>query len=249
MKTDAMLGRCYPAMDRGLGLGPNFSIPILVMTGATSLVSGPPMWRWAHRCFMYTILSTAPWLRMTMIFRKDSGSKVVGRGLSGRSNSNHDQSDHHSAWLSSHARGLSVAHLGGLYPDRGAVFLEEAAARTVSATLPQSGVRVMIGPKPVLTEGDIVNVELMQVELGKCLMFQLTPAAARDLYRISGSNQGRRLVLFVNDVAVGARRMEGPLAEGRVFVFVEMADAALPGLVENIKKTSVALQRAAARKE
>ncbi len=127
-------------------------------------------------------------------------------------------------------------------------FLEEAAARTVSATLPQSGVRVMIGPKPVLTEGDIVNVELMQVELGKCLMFQLTPAAARDLYRISGSNQGRRLVLFVNDVAVGARRMEGPLAEGRVFVFVEMADAALPDLVENIKKTSVALQRAAARK-
>ena len=127
-------------------------------------------------------------------------------------------------------------------------FLEEAAARTVSATLPQSGVRVMIGPKPVLTEGDIVNVELMQVELGKCLMFQLTPAAARDLYRVSGSNQGRRLVLFLNDVAVGARRMEGPLAEGRVFVFVEMADAALPALVENIKKTSVALQRAAARK-
>jgi len=42
--------------------------------------------------------------------------------------------------------------------------------------------------------------------------------------------------------------MEGPLAEGRVFVFVEMADAALPALVENIKKTSVALQRAAARK-
>ena len=127
-------------------------------------------------------------------------------------------------------------------------FLEEASARTVSATLPQSGVRVMIGPKPVLTEGDIVNVELMQVELGKCLMFQLTPAAARDLYRVSGSNQGRRLVLFLNDVAVGARRMEGPLAEGRVFVFVEMADAALPALVENIKKTSVALQRAAARK-
>ena len=127
-------------------------------------------------------------------------------------------------------------------------FLEEADARTVSATLPQSGVRVMIGPKPVLTEGDIVNVELMQVELGKCLMFQLTPAAARDLYRVSGSNQGRRLVLFLNDVALGARRMEGPLAEGRVFVFVEVADTALPTLVENIKKTTAAVQRAMARK-
>ncbi len=127
-------------------------------------------------------------------------------------------------------------------------FLEEADARTVSVTLPQSGVRVMLGPKPVLTESDIVNVELMQVELGKCLMFQLTPAATRDLYRISGSNQGRRLVLFLNDVALGARRMEGPLAEGRVFVFVEVADTALPALVENLKKTSAAMQRAAARK-
>lgn len=127
-------------------------------------------------------------------------------------------------------------------------FLEEADARTLSVTLPQSGVRVMIGPKPMFTEGDIVNVELMQVELGKCLMFQLTPAAARDLYRISGSNQGRRLVLFLNDVPMAARRMEGPLAEGSIFVFVEVPDAALPALVENLKKTSAAVQRAAARK-
>jgi hypothetical protein len=126
-------------------------------------------------------------------------------------------------------------------------FLEEADARTVSVSLPQSGVRVTIGPKPVFTEGDVVNVELMQVDLGKCLMFQFTPAAARDLYRVSGSNQGRRLVLFLNNVAVGARRMEMPLSEGRVFVFVELEDSALPALVENLKKTSVALQRAASR--
>ncbi len=114
-------------------------------------------------------------------------------------------------------------------------------------SLPKSGVRVTIGPKPVFTEGDIVNVELMQVELGKCLMFQFTPAAARDLYRVSGSNQGRRLVLFLNNVVVGARRMEMPLSEGRFLVFVELEDSALPALVENLKKTSVALQRAAAR--
>ncbi len=127
-------------------------------------------------------------------------------------------------------------------------FLEEADARTVSVSLPQSGVRVTIGPKPVFTEGDVVNVELMQVDLGKCLMFQFTPAAARDLYRVSGSNQGRRLVLFLNNVAVGARRMESPLSEGRVFVFVELEDSALSALVENLKKTSVALQRAASRR-
>jgi hypothetical protein len=128
-------------------------------------------------------------------------------------------------------------------------FLEEADARTVRVTLPQSGVQVAVGPKPVFTEGDVVNVELMQVELGKCLMFQFTPAAARDLYRVSGSNQGRRLVLFLNDIPLGARRMEGPLATGAVFVFVEVPDSALPALVENLKKTSASVQRAVAKKQ
>jgi hypothetical protein len=42
--------------------------------------------------------------------------------------------------------------------------------------------------------------------------------------------------------------MEGPLAEGAVLMFVEVPDAALPALVENLKKTSAAVQRAAARK-
>ena len=144
--------------------------------------------------------------------------------------------------------GCQTAEKVDYTPTLARFFLEEADARTIGATLPQSGVRVMVGPKPVLTEGDIVNVELMQVELGKCLMFQLTPAAARDLYRVSGSNQGRRLVLFLNNLPVGARRMEGPLAEGAVLMFVEVPDAALPALVENLKETSAAVQRAAARK-
>lgn len=128
-------------------------------------------------------------------------------------------------------------------------FLEEADARTVRVTLPQSGVQVAVGPKPVFTEGDIVNVELMQVELGKCLMFQFSPAAARDLYRVSGSNQGRRLVLFLNDIPLGARRMEAPLASGSVLVFLEVPDSALPALVDNLKKTSASVQRAVAKKQ
>ena len=127
-------------------------------------------------------------------------------------------------------------------------FLEEADARAVTTTLPQSGVRVASGPKPVFTEGDIVNVDVMQVELGKCLMFQLTPSAARDLYRVSGANQGRRLVLFLNNAPMGARRMEAPLAAGSILVFVETPDEALATLALNLKKTSAALQRELAKK-
>ena len=128
------------------------------------------------------------------------------------------------------------------------LFLEEDSDRSVSATLPRSGVRVMVGPKPVFTEEDIVNVELVQVDLGQCLMFQLTPAATRDLYRVSGSHQGRRLVLFLDGAPLGARRMERPLADGVVLMFAEVPDAELPALVANLRKTSTAIQKAIARK-
>jgi len=128
-------------------------------------------------------------------------------------------------------------------------FLETGDSGTAAIELPVSGVRVTIGAKPVFTEGDVVAVELMQVELGKCLMFQLTPTAARDLYRLTGASQGRRLVLMLNQVPVGARRIEAPLSDGRVYMFVEVPESALPTLVTNLQKTTAELQRAIARKK
>jgi hypothetical protein len=127
-------------------------------------------------------------------------------------------------------------------------FLETTEVGAAAVELPISGVRVTIGTKPVFTEGDVVDVDLVQVELGKCLMFQLTPTAARDLYRLTGSSQGRRLVLMLNQVPVGARRIDAPLADGRVLIFAEISDAALPVLVTNLKKTTAELQRAVARR-
>lgn len=127
-------------------------------------------------------------------------------------------------------------------------FLESTEAQAGLAVLPQSGVRIAVSPKPVLTEFDVANVEIARVELGECLMFQLTPAAARDLYRLSVVNQGRRLVLVLNGEAVGARRIERPLEEGAVLVFVEKPDGALPELVASLRRTTKALQDEAARK-
>jgi hypothetical protein len=86
------------------------------------------------------------------------------------------------------------------------------------------------------------------VDLGKCLLFQLTPSATRDFYRMSVTHQGRRLVLVVNDTTLGARRIDGPITNGVIFVFVELPDIELPGLVEDLKKSSAALQKELARK-
>jgi len=128
-------------------------------------------------------------------------------------------------------------------------FLESSDPRALSVELPRSGVRLAVAPTPALTEGDIVNVEVMQVELGRCLLFQLTASATRDLYRFTAANQGGRLILMINGAAFGARRIDRPMTDGTLLVFVEVDDASLPGLVTNLKKTSADIQRAAARKK
>ncbi|MEY2879967.1 MAG: hypothetical protein RLZZ15_2347 [Verrucomicrobiota bacterium] len=156
-------------------------------------------------------------------------------------------------WVAGVALAASV--LGGCrsaplnyVPATARFYLESSDAGARGVTLPRSGVRLAIGAAPVLSEGDILNVEIAQVELGRCLMFQLTTSAARDLYRYSASNQGRRLVLLVDGAALGARRVEAPLNDGTLFVFVEIPDDQLPGLVERVKQTSADLQRALAKK-
>lgn len=128
-------------------------------------------------------------------------------------------------------------------------FLESGEGVTgLKVALPQSAVNLAVNPKPVLTEGDVMNVELVQVDLGKCLLFQLTPSAARDFYRLSVTHQGRRLVLMINDEAIGARRIDGAIADGKIFVFVEQPDAELPALVNRLKLSSTEIQREIARK-
>lgn len=127
-------------------------------------------------------------------------------------------------------------------------FLEGQGTNVATAVLPVSEVRIPVSAKPVLSEFDIVNVELVQVELGRCLLFQFTPSATRDLYRLTASNQGRRLVLFFDGQPVGARRIDAPISEGTVLIFVERPDETLPALVKALKATSVELQQEAAKK-
>jgi hypothetical protein len=133
-------------------------------------------------------------------------------------------------------------------PTHARLFLESTDGRGPTKTLPKSGVVISIGTQAMITEGDIVNAEVAQVDLGRCLMLQLTPAATRDLYRLTGSNQGKRLVLTLNDVPVGARKIDAPFTEGTLFIFVEMTDAQLENLVRDLKRTSFEIQKDIQRK-
>lgn len=127
--------------------------------------------------------------------------------------------------------------------------LETHSADTYAAlvTLPVSQVRIRVLSESILSEYDYASIELAKLELGNCLLFTLKPAAARELYRISVGNQGKRLVLLLNGQPMGVRRIDGPIADGRVYVFVEAADEALEEIAKDLGKTNIEIQKRLSR--
>lgn len=108
----------------------------------------------------------------------------------------------------------------------------------VRVQLPVSKLGINVNPRPVFVETDIVDSDLIRVDLGWCMLIRFTPAAARDLYRLSVGNPGRRLVLSFNDMPAGARLIDQAMTEGALLIFVEVDDVNLPPLVERLKRTS-----------
>jgi hypothetical protein len=126
-------------------------------------------------------------------------------------------------------------------------FLEADRDAAALIVLPVSGVQIAVEAKPVLSEFDLVDVQVVREELGECLRFQFSRAAARDLYRMTTTRQGRRLVLLVGDQPLGARRIERPSADGQVQIFVERPDAMLPTLAAELREIAAQTQRQAAK--
>jgi len=115
------------------------------------------------------------------------------------------------------------------------------------AVLPISGVRVSVSSKPFITELDIVHVDVATSDMGRYLVFQLTSAAARDLYRFTGDHQGRRMILAINAVPLGARLIDRPFDGGNIAMFAEVPDEQLPELVKNLNATSADIQKEIAK--
>lgn len=152
------------------------------------------------------------------------------------------------------AAGLAVAGCQGPKPPEevplvARFYLElKPGEAGVSVDLPRSGLTIGVQRKPVLVEYDIVNAEVAQVELGRCLLVQFTPAAANDLYRLTANAPGRRLVLLLNDQPAGARRIDQAIADGNLLIFLEVPDDVLPQVVRRLKATAGELARNPRRK-
>ena len=108
--------------------------------------------------------------------------------------------------------------------------------------LPVSRTQIFIEKEPLINEFDVQGVELVEVELGKALLLQMTEKGARDLYRTSVSNNGSRIVLTINGNAVGSRRLDGAIQDGNFYTFVELPERELGQLVLDMKNTLNELQ-------
>ncbi len=131
------------------------------------------------------------------------------------------------------------------YPIAVVRFMMESGGRESGGTvrLPRSGTTMMVAPKAEFSEYDIVRCSVVENELGKSLAFQLTPQAGRDLYRLSAMNQGLRIITVLNGRAIGARRIDGPLAQGHIVTYVEIDERELDELAKNITSTSLDAQK------
>lgn len=126
------------------------------------------------------------------------------------------------------------------------VYLEESsrlpAQQTVDMVLPLSETHIVVRGKPSFAEWDFLHATYFETDLGPAVVFLLTPEATRDLYRLSLSNQGKRLVITINGTPVGARYIDQAIEDGRITAYIEIQDEDIPEFVRNIQLTSQDIQ-------
>ncbi len=145
--------------------------------------------------------------------------------------------------------GCQSTGLDGVEYTRARFFLESVSKDGFSAalTLPISRIQIPVEGEAIVSEFDYLTIDLVEVDLGRCLVFALKPAAARAFYQISVGNQGKRLVLVVDGEPIGVRSINGPIADGRIFVFLEVNDDRLMELATKLKETNFDIQKKLSR--
>lgn len=122
------------------------------------------------------------------------------------------------------------------------VYLEESpqmpASHITDMLLPISGSHITTQAKPVFAEWDIAGAGSFDTDFGLAILLLFTNAASADVYHKTITNQGRRLVFTVNGIPVGARLIDRPVQDGRLFFFPEIEEEEIPELVRGIQKTS-----------
>lgn len=105
------------------------------------------------------------------------------------------------------------------------------------ATMPVSEASFAIHPQPILAEGDVRAIDLVDLELGRGLQFRFSERAARELYRMSVMNPGAAIVLALNGTPIGFHIMDGPESSGSLIFFLEVPDETLDEMIADLHKS------------
>lgn len=76
---------------------------------------------------------------------------------------------------------------------------------------------------------------MVELDIGYCLLFQFNGKGANILNELSVSERGKNLILLVDGHAVGFRRIDQTLDDGRLYLFIELDDEKLPMLAGELK--------------
>ncbi len=115
------------------------------------------------------------------------------------------------------------------------LFAESADVGGKEWVLPQSGVHIACVATPVTETADVANLSVVTVPLGQGVLVELTAHGRESLSQWQSASPNRRLVLVINNAAVGSVRLDRPVLDGRMVFFVEVADSELPALVDSLK--------------
>lgn len=109
--------------------------------------------------------------------------------------------------------------------------------------MPMSESEIAVNSTPVIFEGDIQNVYLAENRmLGRGILFEFKPRAARRLYELSISKRGKLIVATSNHEPFAVSRLEMPVQNGRLFMYAEMEPSMLEQYVKDIQQSIQAVQ-------
>lgn len=120
--------------------------------------------------------------------------------------------------------------------------VEYGSLRALKLTLPVSKTQIQVLREPVVGEYEIINIDMVQFDLGIGVQIHLTERGARALYRTSVTHRGNRIVLLANDQPVGARTIDGDMTDGRFYMYLEMPDDEVEQFVLDMRESIAELQ-------
>lgn len=141
-------------------------------------------------------------------------------------------------WLASCRHAAAPA--GFVAPLRFGVFVEATGEAAVPVTLPQSGVTLLVDPAPAVALEEVARVEAVSLGLGSGFVLTLQPDFRAAFVRLAEARGGQRLVLVVDDRAIGAKRIDDAARAGRCDFLVEMSEAELSDLAATLNSSIAA---------